>query len=433
MLRLLLAGLLLCGAWTATVRAAEPGIANPAWPDGIDIYRLIAREFVKYDPEYMSHRTAMEARIGALQSELMALEGGGPSLPCSRQILIEARWALTNTAAWDKVEKIIERLADSLKLADQSFAYAQLDTGTWGACYEQWFHRIDATVDAMNTHMGLGIAPERPIKLRRVFGTPAELMDFLDELQTSRIADTGIDNRDALGVALSALSQAIFKQELRAFVLAHSTELPIGDSYSTEFRQFLERTQDPQTGYWGAWYEAEGKRHVSADLSLTFHTVNYRRGDVGRWPQIIDTTLAIRDLPYPYGWMHRGAFNNHNNYDVAVIFRYGWPHMSEAQRARARAELDAMLAFALGPSMEAEGGFRDDPSFYSTPADAYYYGIAFLDVIGYWDLAKRFWTDREFDGALSAACRIRAALKKLGTESTAARDAVARLRGHCLN
>ena len=213
----------------------------------------------------------------------------------------------------------------------------------------------------------------------------------------------------------------------------HSTELPIGASYATEFRRFLDRIQDPKTGYWGAAYETANTSQVSADLSLTFHTVNYRRGDVALWPRIIETTFAIRDLPYPYGWMHRGAFNNHNNYDVAVILRFGWPHMTEAQRERARRELAAMLDFALGPSLSEQGGFRDDPTFYSTPADAFYYGIAFLDVVGYWDPAKRFWTDRDFPEAIPVACRIRAELRKLGTDSTAARDAAARLRGHCLN
>jgi hypothetical protein len=406
-----LIGLVLAlGAWAAS--AADDTAANPAWPGGVDMYRLISREFIKYDPEYMAHRAAMEHRVNALQGQLIALEGGGPSLPCSRQILVEARWALTNTAAWDRVEKTAERLADSLKVPDQAFAYDQMpETGTWGACYEEWFHRIDATIDAMNTHLELGLTPDHPIKLRRVFGTPAELIEFLEGLQTSRIAETGIDNRDALGVALSALSQAAFKPQLNAFMLAHSTELPIGDGYAAEFRKFLDRTQDSQTGYWGAWYESDGARHVSADLSLTFHTVNHRRGNVERWPQIIDTTFAIRDLPYPYGWLHRGGFNNHNNYDVAVILRYGWPHMTEAQRERARRELDGMLAFALGPSMAPAGGFLDDPSFYSTPADAFYYGIAFLDAVGFWDRAKRFWTDREFDDAIPVACRIRAELK----------------------
>ncbi len=416
------------------VRAANGAEANQDWPDGVDTYRLIAQEFIKYDPDYLPHRAAMERRIDALHGQLIQMEAGGPSLPCSRQILIEARWALTNTAAWGQVEETAACLADSLALRDQAFAHEQSpETGLWSGCYRQWFHQIDASVDAMNMHMTLNLKPAYPIKLRRAFGTPAELIEFLEQLRTSRIAETGIDNRDALGVALAALSQAIFKPELNVFVSAHSTELPIGDSYSAEFRQFLDRIQDPKTGYWGARYESAHADHVSADLSLTFHTVNYRRGDVALWPRIIDTTFAIRDLPYPYGWMHRGAFNNHNSYDVAVIFRFGWPHMTETQRERARREIVAMLDFALGPSMNQEGGFRDDPTFYSTPADAYYYGVAFLDAVGYWDRSKRFWTDRDFDGATPVACRIRAGLKKLGTESTAARDATARLRGHCLN
>ncbi len=427
---------LLASIWLALAPVAfaapDATFSDRAWPGGIDIARLIERDFARYDPGYAVHRAALEKRIAALQARLIGIEGDGPSLPCSRQILVEARWALTSTADWAGVARIADRLDRSLDVTDQSFAYLQsAEDGMWGACYERWFHRVDATVDTMNTLLDLGLMPDHRIRLRQAFGTPDELIAFLEELQVSRIAETGTDNRDALGVSLAALSQVMFKPDLRAFVTAQSTGLPIAESYAEAYTQFIGRTQDPNTGYWGAWYESEGALHAAADLSFTFHTISYRRGAVERWPAIIETTFAIRNLPYPYGWLHRGRFNNHNNYDVAVIFRYGWPHMTEAQRSRARQELDAMLDFALGASMNGAGGFIDDPSFYSTPADAYYYGIAFLDVIGFWNRAERFWTDREFDGANAIACRIRTELLKLGTESTASRDALARLRNAC--
>ena len=69
----------------------------------------------------------------------------------------------------------------------------------------------------------------------------------------------------------------------------------------------------------------------AADLSQTYHTVTYREGAVNHWPQIIKTTLAIKDLQYPFGWRHHGQYNNHNNYDVVRILRLGWPYMTSAE------------------------------------------------------------------------------------------------------
>ena len=107
--------------------------------------------------------------------------------------------------------------------------------------------------------------------------------------------------------------------------------------------------QDPATGYWGPSYWSDGHLYKSADLSYTFHIISYRRGNVDHWPEIVETTMAIENEPYPFGWKHEGSYVNHNNYDVAKIFRYGWPHMSPEQKRRAAsknqryAELDPEL------------------------------------------------------------------------------------------
>jgi hypothetical protein len=151
------------------------------------------------------------------------------------------------------------------------------------------------------------------------------------------------------------------------------------------------------------------------------HTVSAESAADPAWPgginiaRLIQQDFARYDPDYA---AHRAALERRIGalQDRLIEIEAGGPslpcsHMTEAQRERA--------------------GFVDDPSFYSMPADAYYYGIAFLDVIGFWDRAKRFWTERKFDGATAIACRIRAELRKLGAEAAASRDAVARLRGAC--
>jgi hypothetical protein len=197
------------------------------------------------------------------------------------------------------------------------------------------------------------------------------------------------------------------------------------------YRAFLDRWQDPASGYWGAWYRSEGKIFKRLDLSMTFHTISYRQGGVQLWPRIIDTLLATKDLPYPTGWMHDGRYNHHNNYDVASILRYGWPHMTAPQKARARAELEGMMRWCLtGPAL-GDTPFAVDPSFFDSVSDYYYYGVSFLSVIGYWDRSRRFWTDREFPESLPLCRRLKARLASLHFKDTAATSTMEMLDSSC--
>ena len=170
-------------------------------------------------------------------------------------------------------------------------------------------------------------------------------------------------------------------------------------------RQFLDAWQDPVTGYWGAWYQVGDRLYRTIDLSITFHLISYLRGDVQYWPQIIETTFDIANEPYPYGWRYGLSSNNHNNYDVVKIFRYAWPHMTEDQRARAREAMREMLDWALDQSLQPDGSFAPDESFFSSVPSDYYFGVSFFDEIGYWSPKKRFWTDQAFQGA-EANCRL---------------------------
>ena len=130
----------------------------------------------------------------------------------------------------------------------------------------------------------------------------------------------------------------------------------------------------------------------ATEIYLEANWLNY-------WPWIIDTTLRISEDPYPYGWLHDGQFTNHNNYDVARILQYGWAHMTASQRRLASDALDRMLAWTLEESLNPDGAFKIDPTFFSSLAADYYFGVSFLDTIGFWDRTKRFWTNIDFPDA----------------------------------
>jgi hypothetical protein len=137
---------------------------------------------------------------------------------------------------------------------------------------------------------------------------------------------------------------------------------------------------------------------------MTFHTVSYLEGKVPDMPKVVDTALALKDADTPPGWLWQGGYWNHNNMDVAVIFRYGWPEAGESQRRAMRTELDKMLKWCLAESLQPDGSFK--PLADGSIEEAEYFGAVFLARIGYFDRKLRFWTDADFPEAEAVRRRI---------------------------
>jgi hypothetical protein len=74
---------------------------------------------------------------------------------------------------------------------------------------------------------------------------------------------------------------------------------------------------------------------------------------VDRWPNIVDTTLAIKDLTYPYGWRpsEGSEFSNHHNYDVLTIFKRGWSMVDTNTQRRMADAIFEILDWSLTKSL----------------------------------------------------------------------------------
>ena len=359
-------------------------------------------------------------------------------MTCSTQIYLEANWLYDSTADWVELDRQLTRLADSLRDGGQSSALEQsVRDGALETCYDQWFLRSEATLAALEELYDTGHVPNVPVMRPEPINTPKKLEAYLNRLLVSDIAKSGRDNRAELGGITTTLSEAIFKRSVRVWLERTIDPLP-GKTRSSSFNElemvyerFIRRWQDPETGYWGAWYKSGGHIYKTTDLSITYHTIAYRDGQVNYWPRIIDTTLRISDDPYPYGWLHDGHFTNHNNYDVARILRYGWGHMTAPQKRLASEAIGRMLAWTLGESLNPDGTFKIDPTFFSSLAADYYFGVSFLDTIGFWDRAKRFWTNVDFPDAAKICRRIKARLVELQLHDYLAVVALKRLNASC--
>ena len=399
----------------------------------IDYNGMINKQFCIFDPNYISLQKKFASRLSPLEDRLSTLQEQGNSMAASDQRMIECKWLLQYTADWNSLQEAIGKLAESLKDTNQDWAEEQSSIdGSWGPCYTQWFLKVDAMIDAVNELADQGEAPQYPFDFLAPIATIEGMQNWLNDQRTSKICVDGIDRRDALGAVSAALSEMCFKSEIRDYFRQYVKGFDLSDDYIAAYKTWLEAWQDPETGYWGAWFEQEdGPIVKSTDLSLSFHNISYQHGKVAYWPEIFATTLSLRDGTYPYGWKHNGDFNNHNNYDVAKIFAEGWSSVDDAAHRQASDDLSTLLDWCLNVSMTQDGGFIDDDSFYNSVGAAYYYGVSFLDEIGYFDPSKCFWTDETFPEGSALCCKIQKNIKSHDLDDDEADAAMEKLVDAC--
>lgn len=398
-----------------------------------DFSALITEQFCAFDQNYVAQQESYAGKLAPLQDKLIAAQSAGNSMAASDQKMIESKWLLLYTADWKALDAKLADFAKSLENPDQDWAEKQVPSdGSWGPCYDQWFLKVDAMIDAVNTLADAGQAPEYPFLFMEPIATPDKMIAWLESQKTSRIYADGLDRRDALGAVTATLSQMCFKSEIRDYFQTYVKGFDLTEDYITAYKNWLDGWQNDQSGYWGGWFETPDQGVLkSNDLSLTFHNISYQHGKVDLWPQIFDTTLAIGDDAYPFGWKHNGDFNNHNNYDVTKIFELGWDKVDTDTQNAASKDIGIILDWCLNKSMTPDGGFIDDPTFYNSVGAAYYYGVSFLDQAGYFGTTAPFWTDKPFPDGPALCCKIQKKMKSEGLDDDEAKAAMEKLVDAC--
>jgi hypothetical protein len=110
------------------------------------------------------------------------------------------------------------------------------------------------------------------------------------------------------------------------------------------------------------------------------------------------------------------------NWDLVIVFRYAWPSLNEATRARVRDHIQRMLDWSLTQSLQSDGSFRTS-EIDDTLGDAQMYGALFLRDTGYFDPAQRFWTSKSFPESEAVRARIKARLQQMGLGDPSLKEA----------
>lgn len=405
-----------------------------------DYKAMIAEAFAQYDPGYPKKQPKAEKEYRKARAAVMREEkhindhcpvDEKIRLTTSRHIRIEAKWYVEETAYFTDFDNEIDRLYTSLENHDQpqDIAWQNPTTGAFGSGYTQFHAQCDAMIEGVYTLYNDGdpIAAKVPFYFMEPISTPEKMTAYLTPLITSNIAGNGINHRDQIGAITGSVSQLVYKSYLRKYIRDYVEDFEITDAYRAAWTKLLDHWQDPATGFWGEWFVFNGELYKSPDLSLTYHTVKYRMKD-GDHPiqyleEMIDTLFAIEKYEYPFGWMVDGHMNNHNNMDVVKILKLVWDDLTQEQMDYACIQFEKMLDYCLNDSMDDKGGFRFFP-FYNSLGDAYYYGVAFLDQIGYLNPDNRFWTDQTFPGWQETGCGIKKRLQQLGLNNRRAESAM---------
>jgi hypothetical protein len=372
------------------------------------------RAIATYFPPMVDFCRAVQPVIRAIEARLDRDEALGLDTSCLRQALREFRWRLEYTFDIAGAQANLGRIQSLALSPVLPCATTPDEEGSYGICTEVWFLKLDASVDYL---LASDFKGKPPRFLDRI-NDPDRLGRYLESLLISRVAAEGIDNRKELNLATANLVRLILWRRPANYRWDPRLESVI--------RGFVANWQDPATGFFGATYEIGGQRFRTADLSLTFHMARYLEGRISYWPRLIDTLFEIRDDRYPNGWLDDEGLTSHNNYDVATLFKLGWEQMSGDQRHRASAELDRLLGWCLQTAVVSDGTVVARAKSESL-TEGYYFTVSFLDTVGYFDPAKRFWTDRAFPEAPTLRAWIERHIRRLHPNDPMVRMALERL------
>jgi hypothetical protein len=369
----------------------------PAADRNVD--RLREQAFISYNPRYPELRAERIRRAVSLGKRVIQMEAHEQNTTCAHQILTETKWLLGDSADFRRVDQRLDALENVLDHPDLEDTAARQDPsdGSWGRCYTEWFFKLDASSEHLNQSATRDLEPDLPLRLLDRINSPAKLRNYFARVSVSDIAREGVDNSRELNESMADLMRLILWDRPKGYRWDPRLKDVLMDI-------ILHRLRNPETGWWGERYVVNGHTEFVDYLSLTFHIVRYLDGKVPELQRVVETTLALKDLNEPSGWLSDGHFTDHNNMDVAVLFRFGWITASDRQRHAMAVQIQKMLDWCLTQSLQADGTFAQGGD--NSIEENLYFGVAFLSRVGFFDRQRRFWTNRDFPEAPEIRRRI---------------------------
>lgn len=356
-----------------------------------------------------------EPLLQPLLKEINRRQAAGEGMQYSMHIYREIRWRMNFTPDNGTTRTRIADLRQSLNQPEMQklAAEQQPSDGSWGLGMNVWFLKLYYSVeDGLDSRTTV---PQYPLSFLDRINSPEMLAAQLDSDLQDDFTRTQVFNHEELDETFSALARLLYGNK------------PTGYSFHPELkdtlRQFVERWQNPVTGFWGQWVvDRRGRVWKMDDPAMTFHVVSDLHGQVEHKDLIARHLLQLDAINYPVGIRYNGHYENHLNWDAVKIFRYAWPDLDDETRRQVRGEISRMLDWCLANSLQPDGSFKVS-DLDETVGDSYNYGVSFLREAGYFRREDRFWTDQGFSESKAVHDRIEARLKSTGLNDPELRDA----------
>jgi hypothetical protein len=350
----------------------------------------LQEEFIQFNPNYVQMKAERVKRLRLLYAKVLEQEVKGFNTECANQMLWESKALITQTADFKLLDKRLDDLDSCLVHPERIKKTQEQDsvTGSWGICFDEWYCKLSAFCEEIGREENKNHSTKYQPHFLDQINAPEKLTKYLMSVSVSDVAKTGTDNLLEFNLSLSDLLRLILRDRPKGYLWDPRLKDTLKDLIFNHFR-------NKETGWWGASYIRDGKVQFVDDLSTTFHIVTFLDGKVPDLHRIVETTLAVKDLNYPVGWLMKGEYWNHNNMDVVALFKAGWSDADDVQRKAIKVEIQKMLDWCLKVSFQEDGSFKSnigDGSF----EEGIYYGTSFLGRIGFFNKKDRFWTDQEF-------------------------------------
>lgn len=301
-----------------------------------------------------------------------------------------------------KTKEVYDRIRNDLKkpfiklpkgeLAIARFLREQQDknTGSWVEQPTRFNQELERARHIISTLTKYDLKPKYPLKFIDRVNTSKKLKTYFKSL----LFDPKVNHEDELNLGFVTL-KSFYDQKLHKF----------SKDWLSTYYECINIWQDPKTGYWGPWIKRLDKIKKLPELSITFHILEFfydpetlALRNKKYYPKykkkIIKTTWEISNKNYGYGWLERGYWSTHHNFDVAYIFVLLFDIMNQNEKNSVRRLFNKFLEWCLGKCQQENGGFigvkpeTKEANYFETRR-----ALSFLEKIGYFDevVYKRIW------------------------------------------
>lgn len=224
-------------------------------------------------------------------------------------------------------------------------------------------------LDGLAKEIGEPLRLRYPLRFLDAIATPEALRAYLDaHLYTGRFWAEHLPGPGVYGPGISELAYVDLFETTGIYRFT--------PAWHAAFRDWLDATQDPESGMWGARMGTPNAFETKRDANSTYHILHYILTDDGadRDPAhplrhadaLARSLISTVTTPMPSGEDEQHAWSLDQAQATQMLTRRLWEHLDSADRAAVRSALEVALAERYRLLDDTKGGFS---IYLGSPAD----------------------------------------------------------------